>query len=622
MGQKPWRRLLDAASTPLWSARIRKAEWAAFVAACLVVLVLHAVLYAHMGAFWRDETSSIQVARTPTLATMWDWLNVDSFPVLFVATLRTWIFAGLGGTDSGIRLFGTLVALGMVGAVLFCCRALRQSAPSDGESMSVAFRSAKGRGFRGAKGDNAPAVLATVKGQETAPASATPTAMRGVPALRAPLVALTLMAFNPSVFYFGSSIRAYGLATLLILLCLGAFWRLIERPGKRTAAVALAMALLSTHSNYQNTYLLLGIGVAGAVCCAACGLWQRCLVVLGPCVLTALSMLIYVPVVRSYQATTGIGTGAYTAGIGLVGTRMLQAIGGESGVLLGVWGTLAVLTTVLLPLRCLRHWQSAERSAPSLDLFCLVSVVVAGTAGTFFFLFNGNMPWPWHYVPVIGFAAVIMEAALRPTGAWRWLAPCRSLLAGIAVAFSVVPLWNAAHVRRTNMDLVCDALAGRTGAGDLIVVNPFWFSPAFHYYYRGGAEWVTLPAIPSDEKSRVGAFGPYRRLMATPNALNPTLQRIEETLKSGKRIWIAGYIFAPAPGEPPPVVSPATAAEHGGDCEVYYRDWTLQIGYFLGQARVQLEQVYVPLAQPVFPLEAVPLLLVERRPGVEVPRWP
>ena len=43
---------------------------------------------------------------------------------------------------------------------------------------------------------------------------------------RVPLLAMALVPFNVAVFYFGSSIRPYGLAILLIIPCYAAFWRM------------------------------------------------------------------------------------------------------------------------------------------------------------------------------------------------------------------------------------------------------------------------------------------------------------------------------------------------------------------------------------------------------------
>jgi hypothetical protein len=45
-----------------WTIR-RAIPWIVLVAACAFLLWMHIVLFRHSGSFWRDETSSIQLAR-------------------------------------------------------------------------------------------------------------------------------------------------------------------------------------------------------------------------------------------------------------------------------------------------------------------------------------------------------------------------------------------------------------------------------------------------------------------------------------------------------------------------------------------------------------------------------
>ena len=56
---------------------------------------------------------------------------------------------------------------------------------------------------------------------------------------RVPLVAVALVAFNAAVFYYDSSIRAYGLAALFIVLCFAIFWRMLEEPTRWNVAAEL-----------------------------------------------------------------------------------------------------------------------------------------------------------------------------------------------------------------------------------------------------------------------------------------------------------------------------------------------------------------------------------------------
>ena len=116
-----------------------------------------------------------------------------------------------------------------------------------------------------------------------------------------------------------------------------------------------------------------------------------------------------------------------------------------------------------------------------------------------------------------------------------------NVIAASIVLASLAPVWRAAHVRRTNLDLVSTLLAERAAPGDLILLNPFWLAPGFKYHYRGTAEWSTIPLTSTDVASSVFPFAPIKRAMETPSAIVPTLERVGRTLDRGNRLWIVGH---------------------------------------------------------------------------------
>ena len=219
----------------------RRIEWGIYAVACLLPLCHQRRVYRDSGAFWRDEISSIQLASAPSWDAMWTRLRNDSTPALFPVALRLWMTAGLGETDEGLRLFGTVLSLGLY-------RLVGRQLPN----------------------------------------------VHGPPP---PLIATSLIAFNVSIFYYGSSLRAYGLAMLLILPCCAAFWRVVRQPSRWNISAAAALAILSCQASYQNSYLLLAIGFAGTgTCRQAVGLWKRGALVLAICGLAAASLLPCLPV--------------------------------------------------------------------------------------------------------------------------------------------------------------------------------------------------------------------------------------------------------------------------------------------------------------------------------------
>src|SRR5947199_236001 len=74
----------------------------------LSIIGLHFTYLFHAGAFWRDETSAIQLALMPNLTDVWSHLGFDSFPILFSILLRGWSWLGFH-SDFGFRLLGALI---------------------------------------------------------------------------------------------------------------------------------------------------------------------------------------------------------------------------------------------------------------------------------------------------------------------------------------------------------------------------------------------------------------------------------------------------------------------------------------------------------------------------------
>jgi hypothetical protein len=153
--------------------RIPAAKVAGWVAlgSTFLIIYLHAVFGTHAGALWRDEVNSLEIATMHGLSEMWSNLCFGSFPALFFVILR--VVAGVPATvsDATLRVFGISVGLLILGMIWLNARWLRL-------------------GF--------------------------------------PLLSLALIGLNPMVIRYGDSIRAYGLGIALMLLVLGAMWRLLD----------------------------------------------------------------------------------------------------------------------------------------------------------------------------------------------------------------------------------------------------------------------------------------------------------------------------------------------------------------------------------------------------------
>lgn len=535
-----------------WLGTAGKIQWAIFGFACLLAFCLHIVLYRHTGAFWRDETSSIQLARASSWTAMWGSLETDSFPALFVSLLRLWIFTGPGATDSGIRLLGVLISLGIIVAAFSSCRTFVR---------------------------------------------------------RVPLLATALVAFNGTIFYYASSIRAYGLGALLIVLCFAAFWRLARNPTRWNIVVAFALATLSAHSNYQNCYLLFGIGTAACAVCAFDRLWKRSLLIILICFLAALSLTIYIPTIIRYRDFTQITF--FSLELKIVGDRLAESLAGDSKGLLALW-LVFLLSAIICPIVHFfyRRRTGSTSSALLPQFYCLLTLIVAGVSGFAFFKINGMFPFVWHYVPFIAILAVTVEINIDLLQHAAWISLAKAVLACTVVALSFLPAWEKAHVRRTDVDLVSAVISREAGPNDLVLVAPFWLAPGFNYYYHGSSEWTTLPAIAAKEKSRGTHYSAFKQLMMTPNAIEPTLQMIRKTLQAGNRLWIVGGIQFLPPNTAPPYLPPAPQSQFGWNNNAYTQAWVMQTGFFIQKNALSAQAIPISVGQPVSEMENLSLILI------------
>jgi hypothetical protein len=177
---------------------------------------------------------------------------------------------------------------------------------------------------------------------------------------------------------------------------------------------------------------------------------------------------------------------------------------------------------------------------------------------------------------------------------------------GIAAAVAL-PGWQQVTERRTNADIVATVLGKEAAAGDLILVTPWYYGVSFHRYYKGSAEWVTLPPL---EDLRIHRYDLLKAAMARPNPIDPVLERMAETLKSGHRLWLVGVLPDPRTVEQPAVLPPAPNAPSGWYCGPYLITWAQQASYLLKSHALRAEVRPTGAGRPVNPYENMPVVVV------------
>jgi hypothetical protein len=514
--------------------RLQRWEWAAALLITLFAVGLHGLRLVHAGALWRDEASAFHVATASTLGEV--VATHESFPPPFFFLVRGWV-AVLGGSDSSIRLFGLLVGLGL---------------------LAVLWWSARRTG-------------GTV-----------------------PLVALSLVAVNPSFVLYGDSLRGYGLGTLAIVAAFGAFARLAARPDGRAIAAAAATSLLSVQLLLFNAPLLLALGLAAI----GVGTIRRRPRVVGAVVavgaVAALSLLLWIEPM--------LATSAWSAMVKVsVGPReILGAMARTASApvleLRWVWVLLGVLA--LTPSRASgggTEWVEPEREDARLfALFALPGLVLAQWA---FLQVLDYTPQPWYFLAVLAVAATALDVRLAASPAWRAVRLAAAVLAVVVLA---LPATSLARVRMTNVDLVEARIAAEAAPGDLVIVTPWYMGVSYVRYARGTTPWMTLPDLADHRRHR---FDLLKVRMAEREPIAGVLGAVERALRSGHRVWVAGEIEIPPPGAPAP--AHVTQA------------WSQQLGAFLRDHATQGRRVPVPWNGPVNGYERLDLFVLSgwRTPG-------
>jgi len=110
-------------------------------------------------------------------------------------------------------------------------------------------------------------------------------------------------------------------------------------------------------------------------------------------------------------------------------------------------------------------------------------------------------------------------------------------------------VWEEAHTRRSNVDLVASLLTKQAAVGDLIVVQSAWEAVTFDRYYGGRARWVSLPPIDSHKVQRADLVWEQ---LNRPEPIAPMLYEITNTLRNGNRVWLVGNVGLVQPKDLPP----------------------------------------------------------------------
>jgi hypothetical protein len=459
---------------------LRYSNWIAAALVTLFAAYLHVLFFLSAGGLWRDEAVLVHLSLLPSVSEMWQNLTYDSCPILMHLVVRAWSAAGFGSTDPSLRVLGLYVGLFLMLAFWLASWIMRNGAP---------------------------------------------------------LLAVTLACLNVTMVRAGDSLRGYGLGSALAVLMLAVIWRLASRPSIAAFSCAVAVAVLSVHSLYQNAFLLFAACCGGFVSCAMERRWRDTLPVLAVGTAAAISLLPYISLMVRAQDSYIIAKVGFRFSYGW--KQLSEATGSPLPVFTWTW--VALWIGALAMAICVLFWRRDRlpEHVRSLVLFAGTSLVL-GAAGYALFLKQAALlTHPWNYVPLMAFSVVCLDTIFL--AAWRWARPAAMILAAVTIATAFVFELPAVICRQTNVDFIAAQLSTQVAAGDYVIVHPWYCGVTFQRYYKGAASWTTLPPL---EDYTVQRWDLLKAKLQTKDPIAPVIDRIASTLQSGNRVWFAGNPFA------------------------------------------------------------------------------
>jgi hypothetical protein len=239
---------------------------------------------------------------------------------------------------------------------------------------------------------------------------------------------------------------------------------------------------------------------------------------------------------------------------------------------------------------------------------CVLGMVIAIGA---YYVFQEILSYvirPWYYLPLLALVAVTLDCAIEFLAKTAWMRVARLALVTIIAGTLLVPAWQAVQVRQTNIDLVVQELEELSSAEDFILVEPWFCGVSFNRYYRGAANWMTLPAI---AEHNVHRYDLVKVKMESSNPIDDILHNVVETLQSGNRVWVVGNIYLPESEAAVPSLPPAPDSPWGWLEWPYVEAWSLQVNYFLLTHGMRSQFVRIPVDDPVNDFENLQLMVVQ-----------
>jgi hypothetical protein len=506
-------------------------------ATVLFFLVIRAT---HTGALWRDEAATLQLAQMPTIGEIAANFQHEAFPLPFPLLLRgyTTLF---GASDGNLRWFGFAIGSALMAAAWFNSRAL---------------------------GD------------------------------RRPLMFLSLFCLNATFLLWGTSVRGYGIGCVFLILAIGSTAKVIRQPTIGNAIAATIAAIGSVQFMINALPLIAATVISAVLTFSAERQFRRAAIV---CACGAICALSFLPYAHSYLGADWNIVLKYPTDFSSLWEKCWLALQDHSTFEKILW---SVAVPFIIVVTIWRWWilRRQESSPEAQLLLFFIALSVFSILGYYAFLkILSYATRPWYYLPLLCAVAAAIDLASEILSRVPWFRIARILVAALALSLLPFQLWNVAHERLTDIDVLARKLNREAGPDDLIVINPWHFAPSFYRYYQGSTPWITVPTM---TEHRVHRYDLMKAKMIEPDPLSDVRSAIQRTLQAGHRVWIVG---GARPLDPDmPRLGPAPNPYFGWAGYMSY--WSMEVGSFLNEHVSNGEVVIEPMPD-VNDGENVPLLV-------------
>ncbi len=500
--------------SPTSDSAIRRIELILAIVVTLVVVVLLIIRTIHAGPLWRDECDTVQTAQLPTLKDVAANFQYDSFPLPFLGLVRLYT-ALFGASDASLRAIGLVVGMALIGAAWFNSRSLNADTP---------------------------------------------------------LLFLILAGLNTTFLVWGTSLRAYGLGSVLIVLGFGLTAKFLLQPDRQRLWPIFLAFLAAIQCLINDTVLVFAVSAAAMIVCLFRTRYKTALALFALLTACAISYLPYVPVYFKMGWRTVLQR---EISLPSLWQSFRSACGEPTSITACMWSVLIVLS--LIGATCWLWNSRREKPTRQRDLLCFaLSAVLISLIGYYSFLrLLSYKPHPWYYLPLLCLLAAAIDLIVANLCRFRWIRLARLSVAVVTLLIMPLVIWpQLVRARQTNMDLVTHALEQQASAKDLIILNPWYLGVSFNRYYHGTTRWLTVPTI---AEHRVHRFDLLKEKMMAVAPLDDLKQVMAETLQRGNRVWFVGDTVWLSEEKVPSILPPAPQSQFGWSYSGYLPAWSQQL---------------------------------------------